>query len=223
MDASFGLFGKHPTFGDFISQDVPEDVQSGVQGWLDGILASLRDTLGDAWATEWDRANTVRFWVGRGLSRQTLAGILQPSRDSVGRRYPLVALAAGAAIAAPVVDPDQMYFDQLQGLLDAAGPDGDVKSVPAQMAELAQPEDDASRAAGPLIWAHNPDGDLDGLLKAAAPQDKARAVTTRSYWWVKPEDAEAPALWLGQAGFPDAQAMGWLLFGRNITAGGGDV
>lgn len=217
MTSTCGLFGKHPMFGDFISIDVQADVQAGLQGWLDGLLPELRNGLGAEWDTAWDAAPTVRFWVGRGLVGQTLAGVVQASRDSVGRRYPLVLLAQGGAIDAPVVDRDQTFYDGAQNLLDAAKTAGDIKSAAANLAQTVVDEDTATRAEGPLIWAHNEAGDLDGLLGAAVAQDQRRAVTARSYWWVKPQRDGDPAMWLGHAGLPDARAMGWLLFGRTIA------
>lgn len=215
-----GLFGKHPTFGDFISSGVAPDVQNGLQSWLDALLPGMRDGLGDAWHTQWDAAPTLRFWVGRGLAGKTLAGVMQPSRDAVGRRYPLVLLAQGGAIAAPVLDPDQGFYDHAQELLDTGD---DIKGVPAVLAQTVTLEDVPTQAQGPLIWAHNDAGNLDDLLAAAAVQDQRRAVTARSYWWVKPAHDGDPAMWLGHAGLPDAQAMGWLLFGCTQAAEASDA
>ncbi len=210
-----GLFGKHPTFGDFISIGVSSTVQSGLQGWLDSLLSELRDGLGDDWHAAWDTAPSLRFWIGRGLAHQTLAGVLLPSRDSVGRRYPLILLSQGGAVEAPVIDGDQQFYDHAQHLLDT---NDDIKTVPAELSKTVTLEDDQTQAQGPLIWAHNEAGDLASLLAAAVAQDQRRAVTARSYWWVKPVQDGDPAMWLGNAGLPDAQAMGWLLFGRTAKS-----
>ena len=69
-------------------------------------------------------------------------------------------------------------------------------------------------AQGPLIWAHQPSGDLGALLRAAGPVDQARAATSRSYWWAPPRANGMPAMWLGHTGLPDAHALGWLLSGN---------
>lgn len=219
MEGICGVFGKHPKFGDFISSGVEPDVQNGLQGWLDGMLPELRDGLADAWNAQWDAAPTLRFWVGRGLAGKTLAGVLRPSCDGVGRRYPLVLVAQGAAISAPVVDANQGFYDHAQQLLDTCD---DIKNVPADLAQTVTPESQ-DLAQGPLIWAHNEAGNLDDLLSAAAIEDQRRSVTARSYWWVKPARDGEHAMWLGHAGLPDAQAIGWLLFGRTITVEANDA
>ncbi|RYG91416.1 type VI secretion system-associated protein TagF [Loktanella sp. IMCC34160] len=214
---SVGIMGKHPGFGDFLRHGISDPVAEGLSKWLDGSLHRLRTELGDNWHDFWDRSITLRFWIGRSLSGATLAGILVPSRDKVGRRFPFILLAEGIDQRAPVADPDQGLYDAFEAhhasmqpgttgaasLLDGFDP----------VALGIKPESEDQRAEGPLIWAHHPDGDLDALLRAAGPVDATRGATTRSYWWAPARTEAAPAIWLGQAGLPDAAGLGWLLSG----------
>ena len=217
MTSPIGLFGKHASYGDFVSHRVDAAVQTWLQGWLDTILPDLRDGLGDRWETSWDAAPPVRFWIGRGLAGRTIAGLLVASRDKVGRRYPLVILASSAAIAAPVIDPAQDFYDRLQDRLINMDPEDDIKDVVSALPSCRS-EDDVTAQEGPLLWAHHPDGDLGALLRSAAGEDAKRAVTARSYWWVAARTSTEPSVWLGNAGLPDTATLGWLLFGQTVQS-----
>ncbi|WP_420857738.1 type VI secretion system-associated protein TagF [Marivivens marinus] len=214
---SIGIMGKHPGFGDFLRHGISDPVAEGLSKWLDGSLHKLRTEVGDGWSDFWDRSITLRFWVGRSISGATLAGVLVPSRDKVGRRFPFLMLAEGVDRAAPVADPDQGLYDAFETHLSTAqpGPAGASSLLGGLDPDAIgiQPETDAQRAEGSLIWAHHPDGDLAALLRAAGPVDAARAMTNRSYWWAPGQSGSAPAIWLGQAGLPDAAGLGWLLSG----------
>jgi type VI secretion system protein ImpM len=96
-----GLFGKHPARGDFLDSGLSPAVIAGLERWLDGALAECRSLLNPQWETLWDAAQAdtaargLCFWIGEGLAGgEVLAGVLRPSRDKVGRRYPLLLLLA---------------------------------------------------------------------------------------------------------------------------------
>lgn len=214
MTASLGILGKHPGFGDFLSHGISETARQGLDGWLTACLPPLRDRLGEGWEPFWDNAPVLRFWIGRALAGRTLVGVLRPWHDRVGRRFPLILLAEGAALAPPVLEGDQGFHAALEAHLDRAVPGEGARSLldGFDPALLPAAETEADLAEGPTVWAQRGDGDLVRLLAEAAPVDHARAATGRSYWWT-----EGPrAIWLAQAGMPGADAMGWLL-------GGGDA
>jgi type VI secretion system protein ImpM len=214
MSASLGIIGKHPGFGDFLAHGVSETARQGLDTWLTACLPPLRDRLGDGWEAFWDQAPTLRFWVGRALAGRTLAGVLRPSHDRVGRRFPLILVAEGAALPAPVISADQSFHTALEAQLDRMTPGDGARSLldGFDPALLPPPETEAALAEGPTVWAQRSDGNLATLLAEAAPVDHARAATVRSYWWT----VGPPAIWLAQPGMPGADAMGWLL-------GGGDA
>jgi type VI secretion system protein ImpM len=214
MTASLGIIGKHPGFGDFLAHGVSDPARQGLDSWLTACLPPLRDRLGEGWERFWDEAPTLRFFVGRALAGRTLAGVLRPSRDRVGRRFPLILLAEGAALPPPVVDAGQGFHAAMEAHLDRMQPGEGARSLLEGFdpALLPAAETEVDLAEGPTVWAQRGDGDLARLLAEAAPVDHARAATARSYWWV----AGPKAIWLAQPGMPGADAMGWLL-------GGGDA
>lgn len=214
--ARLGLIGKHPGYGDFLRAGLSDPVASGLEHWLDCVLSDLRDTAGDDWPAFWDNAQDLRFWIGRAVLGQPLAGVMRPSRDRTGRRYPMILAAEGAALPAPVVDSDQTVYEGLTRHLDAMQPGQGAGALLSgltleQMGDLAGEAAQAT-ADGPTLWAHHPAGNLDALLQSAGPVDAARALLTRSYWWA-PGGPGRAAVWLGCPGLPGSQALGWLLSG----------
>lgn len=207
-----GVMGKHPGYGDFLRAGLSERMADALSAWLDQSLVALRDDMGNGWAGFWDGAQDLRFWIGRGVLGRTLAGVLRPSRDRVGRRYPLILLLEGAAITPPVIDTDQEVWDCLAAHLDAMTPGDGARALLEGLSPPAVAEDPLTAATGPTIWAHHPEGDLAALLRAAAAADAERACLTRSYWWA-PESPGRTAVWLGCPGLPEVSALAWLLAG----------
>lgn len=212
MYAPIGLFGKHPGYGDFLRAGLSEQIVETFSGWLDLSLSSLRDQLGGDWAEFWDNSQDLRFWMGRGVMGKTLAGVLRPSRDRVGRRYPLVMMAEGAALLPPLSIADQDFYEAMSRHLDQATPGqgaiallGDVPfEVLAEPAEIAAP--------GPMVWAHHSTADLESLLPGVAAAEAERAGTGRVHFWA-PGDEARVAVWLASQGLPGVGNMALLLAG----------
>jgi len=102
--APVGVIGKHPDYGDFLRHGLSDPIADGLMDWIDRTLSEVKDSAGKGWEALWDNAPRTRFWIGSGVFGATLAGVWQPSRDRVGRRYPLLLLVEGADLPAPV-DP----------------------------------------------------------------------------------------------------------------------
>lgn len=211
--ARLGLMGKHPGYGDFLRAGLSEGVEDRLARWLEPALAELRDQLGEGWGPFWDQGQDLRFWIGRAVAGVTLAGILRPSRDKVGRRYPLLLLAEGIDRAPPVEDPDQAIWTLLARHLDRMQPGQGAAALLSGTEAIRLPAEDAAQLQeGTTLWAHRPDGDLEALLLSAGPVDAGRAALGRSYWWA-PARPGLAAVWLGCDGLPAAPALGWLLAG----------
>lgn len=90
----FGAFGKMPSVGDFFRLGV---AQSFVQPWDDWIQRSMlgaSQALGQAWDEHYMSAPIWRFCLSPGLAGpQKMLGVLMPSVDRVGRRFPLTLVA----------------------------------------------------------------------------------------------------------------------------------
>ena len=194
-----GWFGKHPEIGDFVARGVSEPLRDALQDWLDGALGLWRAEAGDGWEAAFDAARPVRFWIGAGVLGQGRSGGMAPSRDRVGRRYPLVVWSAGAMLPPPL-DPDQSEFEALEAALDA------VRADP----EAPVPGDAMPPPVEDLLWAVNGGGDVAGLLSDIAAEDMARAAQARSYWWVQADAARV----VSATGLPDGRALGWVMTGQ---------
>lgn len=182
-----GLYGKHPAKGDFLEAGLPPALLSLIEAWLDTTLADLRETLGPEWKATWDRAPLLRFWLGEGIWGGPLAGVMTPSQDKVGRRFPLLILDAGAAAPAPpVCNPDQTWYDAAAAHLALCLARKDFDS-PAALLDAAPhpgtPEGVAAASAADF-WAVQPGNDPAQLWADVTETDHRRAAAGRSYWWV---------------------------------------
>lgn len=207
--ASIGLIGKHPDYGDFLRHGASEAVADGLMEWIDRTLTEVKTEAGDRWEALWDNAPATRFWIGSGVFGATLAGIWQPSRDRVGRRYPLMLFIEGADLPPPV-DPahDPGPWLALEAhVARMRGGQGAAQLLEGLSLELPR----AEVLPNPVIWAHRPDGDLDALLAEAAPVDATCASALRSHWWRDGTPQGHPAAWLAHPGLPRAGSLAWIL------------
>ena len=208
-----GFFGKHPAFGDFISHGLPSDLRDEVQDWLTATLAQSQQSLGSSWSAVWDTASPIRFWLGGNVLRTCngIKGVIVPSRDKVGRRFPLVVLARFAFDELPpILQPQQQLYDAWeQEIALSIASDGQKVGNLLPLIGISE----ASQPLAPdTLWATNPNADISELLKAVGAVDHTRAAEGRSYWWVKPNLARQGAVWTC-SGLPEADAMVWLLSG----------
>ena len=207
-----GIHGKHPGFGDFIGVGLPATAAQGLLPWLDNVLANVKESLGDDWDAVWDAAPALRFWIGGGLwGGPHLRGVMIPSRDRVGRRYPLMAVLETDG-AAPVTDPAQDFYDRIESVL--RGPVDSAQALrDAVNAAIGDPADaDAAPAQPATFWAANPAAGAETLLGGLAATDALRAQGLRSYWWVSGDGARASAA-IACGGLPDPGGILWLLQG----------
>lgn len=207
-----GLFGKHPERGDFLTVGPSARTAQMLGDWLAPTLHGLATQMGARWPTFWSNAPAIRFWIGRDIVGTTLAGVLVPSHDKVGRRYPLMLMVEGARVPPPVSDTDQELYHRMTRLLEdlrRESPDAAKDLIAGLDLGLGKPEVPDS---GTLVWAEHPSGDLSALLTAAGPVDAVRAQASRSYWW-RPGLANGSAAWLGAPGLPGADALGWVMSG----------
>ncbi len=92
-----GWFGKLPSIGDFVTRNLPRSFVQPWDEWLSAELSHARLTLADTWEDSYERAPPLCFSMGaRVIDERAWQGVLVPSFDRVGRRFPLtVALCSG--------------------------------------------------------------------------------------------------------------------------------
>lgn len=93
--ASPGWFGKIPSLGDFATRRLPATFIEPWHQWLSAELSEARLMLGDSWPAIYEAAPISCFSLGPGtVDDCAWHGIVVPSHDRVGRRFPLtIALA----------------------------------------------------------------------------------------------------------------------------------
>ena len=90
----FGAFGKLPALGDFLRSGLPAAFVGPWDRWLQSVLLAARAATGGGWEAHYLRAPIWRFALAPGLAGPEGAmGVLMPSVDAVGRRFPLTLAA----------------------------------------------------------------------------------------------------------------------------------
>lgn len=159
-----GWWGKLPARGDFVGRGLPARWRSDWDGWLQRGLALAATTLeGTALRERLDAFAPWRF-LALPAAGEAWCGIIAPSRDRVGRSFPLTLAERFAAPASP-----HESAARLAALLDAAagGPD----ALEAAIAALPPPSNREWQPA--QAWPSQP-ASLWWPL-AAAPGVMARA------------------------------------------------
>lgn len=89
-----GFFGKLPSHGDFLSEGLERDMVATLDAWIRGGLYACEQEFGAAWTDLFAASPPWRFIVEKGVwDNATHAGVMIPSRDRVGRSFPLIVMA----------------------------------------------------------------------------------------------------------------------------------
>ncbi len=95
-----GFFGKIPSRGDFVRAGLSRPFIQAWDDWLQSILPACQHLVGDAWEAVWTSAPSWRFALPAGrCGARPVVGMLLPSTDRAGRRFPLTIAAEGAGAA----------------------------------------------------------------------------------------------------------------------------
>ncbi len=199
---AIGFFGKLPTHGDFVSSALGLRLRSELDQWSRSGLIALEAALGPDWRRPFHATAAWRFVVGSGVWGPTaIAGVLLPSRDRVGRSFPLIIAAQLQRFSGQLRDlcEDNSWFTAAEALAESSekadfemqrfiegirrlrAPFIDKRSAATQSASP-----DEMRAPASLWWRINPGSRHGkGFRTMAAPtaQDFVKLVT-----------AEAPSL-----------------------------
>jgi type VI secretion system protein ImpM len=203
------IYGKHPAFGDFIGAGLSLPVQDRLETWLNAMLADLRAGWASAWDVSFDAAPALFFWAGGRVTGDTaLCGVMMPSRDKVGRRFPLLAGAVGNGHLPPVLHAAMTLPADILAQLKTLEPDVGAGAAGLLAALTIADVDD--QPTEPAFWASRPDPDAAQLWADVAATDHLRAAATRSYWWL---GNGAPAALYATEGWPGAVAIAWLMAG----------
>jgi len=179
-----GFFGKLPTHGDFVSAGLGRPVQNAIDAWLRESLLTIEQEFGKDWERRFKAMPGWRFIVEDGLwGPATIAGVIVPSLDRVGRHFPLV---IAAQLHAFTEDPrclclDDTWFTAAEGMAETSGRrDFDIDFFTAGLKRLRTPrpgEFDADvrqgsfSSPGAFWWRTDPDDrQMRGFHVSGAPR-----------------------------------------------------
>jgi type VI secretion system protein ImpM len=126
-DAVFGAFGKIPSEGDFFRMSTPNGFVPIWDDWLQKCLVSGAYTFGSKWDELYMSVPIWRFCLSPGIAGPSkVVGVLMPSVDRVGRRFPLTLMAPLADEGSATLDHFRFndLFETLEDMALAALDDG---------------------------------------------------------------------------------------------------
>ena len=220
---AIGFFGKLPTHGDFVSAALGLRLQGELDQWIMGGLVALESALETKWQRRFHATSAWRFVIGSGIwAPGAVAGVLLPSRDRVGRSFPLVIAAQLQKFSGQLRDlcEDDSWFAAAEALAETSEkPDFDMRRFVEGIKRLRLPFADirsatppsaaASEAAPPasLWWRINPGTRRGrGFRTTAAPtaEDFVKLVTLEN--GEGPPPPAQPALAVAAKPVPISQA-----------------
>lgn len=177
-DVTFGAFGKIPSVGDFFRINAPPGFSSIWDEWLQRCLVSGAHAYGSRWDELYMSVPIWRFCLSPGVAGPgAILGVLMPSVDRVGRRFPLTLMQpledetrlikahfsddqtfdALENIALSVLD-DEISKDALEARLSKLDPPGSngtsscrIKTGEVVACRTAHPQDISKSVAAQLL------------------------------------------------------------------------
>ncbi len=160
-----GYYGKVASQGDFVTRGLTPAVETTIDAWLRASIRESQHSMGAGWLDAFLVAPVWRMALGPGIAGlETVAGVMMPSVDRVGRYFPLVVAAILPGISPPLLRlaKSTAFYDALENLALSTLHNG---------FSLATFEKDMSR------------------LRVAAAQvapNEAKAEDGLSLWWTGP-------------------------------------
>lgn len=217
------FYGKLPSRGDFVQRRMPRELFAAWEPWIAEILTQSRRGLGEAWAELYSASPVWRFSLSPGLcGDQGYAGVLIPSRDRVGRLFPLAIVRSvqpEETAASPLSAARAAWFEStIQLAVQAlAEPAMSLEDFDAALLELHPPRPVAEARLGlpaagvewrPLAGLAELPADVVEVSRRASAADTGPL----SCWWTAGRSS-IPAGWFACAGLPDAATFVSMLTG----------
>jgi type VI secretion system protein ImpM len=197
-----GWFGKLPSSGDFVFRRLPRSLLDGLDNWMRQGLVALRGTMPNDWKESFATAPAWNCAIPACVTGSyTLIGVMAPSRDRVGREFPIcagVVLPPGATAGQLLADAHGWLRTLTQRVLEARDRPLSVEVFDAAVLAITLPRSQApglSSASGDDILAVLGTGPAD---VPTVPMPLAHAVPwtelpmmfdtekPTSYWWTHP-------------------------------------
>lgn len=161
-----GFYGKIPATGDFVGRGLPGSFVRTWDRWVAAHLAPLQSS------GAWPDHLALRFILGFG-GDVPMAGIVLPSHDRAGRRFPLTVASPVPAPTSNLASTAAEWFAAIENVADAARQgEFSADEFAAMLAELPFPETqtEGEPVAGIALW-------IDGTRPVeVAPDHPIRAL-----------------------------------------------
>lgn len=159
------LFGKLPSHGDFVARGLAAMDRDALDRWLSAGLKDARAAFGPDFDALYDHAPAWRFAAMEGEGDKAVAGVLAPSIDRAGRRYPLYLVLAG--IDAGHVVPAAEWCEEL--IRDAFRGGWDVDRLVREAAGFVSAPGETPPVL-PGWWSIGGEGFMPGRLRGRWPE-----------------------------------------------------
>ncbi len=119
-NSEFSYYGKLPSHGDFLSQNLPPDFIGRWDGWLQKAIANSHEESSEDWLNYYLTSPIWHFILSPGCCDQsTWVGVMMPSVDKVGRYYPFTLFQKIAYTINPMefINNNQLWFEEKQSIL----------------------------------------------------------------------------------------------------------
>lgn len=148
-----GCFGKIPQRGDFVSSNLPRQFVDVWDEFLRDFLSSSRTALGDSWLDNYLHGPIWRFiFEPDHLVPSSVAGVMMPSVDRVGRYFPFTLAAIIPTI--PAAGMDDPWFAAAEALsLETLDDTFDPQTLSPRLKALGGPEVSSDmHHRGAAVW-----------------------------------------------------------------------
>lgn len=187
MGGGVFAYGKMPSAGDFFRIGAPQAFLAAWDPWLQSAMLAGQSALGGAWDASYMSAPLWRFVLPRGLAgARAKVGVLMPSVDRVGRRFPLtLALPVEGGNAGAAYFGNDGFFDWLEDLALSALDDDMTRDRLESELEAAPAFQTPQAALGQSIFAGS---DIAGLRAALAARGAGPQTGRLSLWTARLPD-----------------------------------
>lgn len=199
MKNGFGAFGKMPSLGDFFRLNCGAGFVQPWDSWVQHILLTGHQTYGAGFDDLYMHAPIWRFALSGGnAGAAARIGVMMPSVDRVGRRFPLTLMQPvqyGSQASVDWLGDEDLFCTlediALQTLEDGTSPDdlaARLAGVTSQGPAIDLP---ASTASPPSFWAALWEGAMRSMTCTGLPQgERAMALFDMSApFWQKEQPA----------------------------------
>jgi len=223
-ELQIGLYGKLPSYGDFISRNLNSSFIASWDEWLQHFISGSQEQMGDNWLDIYLTSPIWRFVLSPGVIDNNMwAGLMMPSVDRVGRYFPISLAKPFASNVSPVkfILEQGEWFDALEqhclsaldGSIDADELIGAVNEI-----ELTTLESYAATfnlgEVGPMLFGLTSD---ENSLSVALPYllnaSLASGLSSFSLWQTSGSQLISPMLFSCQ-GLPPVGGVASMLDGQ---------